>query len=220
MPRRRKVPRRFEEGREDTHSYPSTPEDHYRKIYFEEIDLIVNCITDRFNQPGFLIYQHVESLLLKAANCKEYQSELKFVLEFYGSDLDGSSLSTQLEVFSTTCKTKSQEVYRFSDMVKLFKSLTPSQIELMSQVCEAFKLLLVMPATNAVSECSFSVLRRVKSYLWSTMTQQRLNHLMVLQIHKDLTDELDIVTLANEFVALREHRSSIFGTFTEADYKI
>ena len=220
LPRRRKVPRRFEEGREDTHSYPSTPEDHYRKIYFEAIDLIVNCITDRFNQPGFLIYQHVESLLLKAANCKEYQSELKFVLEFYGSDLDGSSLSTQLEVFSTTCKTKSQEVYRLSDMVKLFKSLTPSQIELMSQVCKAFKLLLVMPATNAVSEHSFSALRRVKSYLRSTMTQQRLNHLMVLHIHKDLTDELDIVTLANEFVALREHRSSIFGTFTEADYKL
>ena len=186
LPHRRKVPRRFEEGREDTHSYPSTPEYHYRKIYFEAIDLIVNCITDRFNQPGFLIYQHVESLLLKAANCKEYQSELKFVLEFYGSDLDGSSLSTQLEVFSTTCKTKSQEVYRLSDMVKLFKSLTPSQIELMSQVCKAFKLLLVMPATNAVSERSFSALRRVKSYLRSTMTQQRLNYLMVLHIHKDL----------------------------------
>ena len=85
LPRRRKVPRRFEEGREDTHSYPSTPEDHYRKIYFEAVDLIVNCsITDRFNQPGFLIYQHVESLLFKAANCEEYQSELKFVLEFLG----------------------------------------------------------------------------------------------------------------------------------------
>lgn len=105
-------------------------------------------------------------------------------------------------------------------MVKLFKSLTPSQIELLSQVCKAFKLLLVMPATNAVSERSFSVLRRVISYLWSTMTQQRFNHLMVLHIHKDLTDELDIVTLANEFVALHEHRSSIFGTFTEADYKL
>ena len=129
LPRRRNVPRRFDEGKVDNYVYPSTPEDHYRQIYFEAIDLIVNCITDRFNQPGFCIYQHVESLLLKAANCKEYQSELKFVLEFYGPDLDETSLTTQLEVFSTTCKSRSQEEYRLSDMVKLFKSLSSSQME-------------------------------------------------------------------------------------------
>ena len=34
---------------------------------------------------------------------------------------------------------------------------------------------LVMPASNAMSECSFSTLRRVKSYLRSTMRQDRLN---------------------------------------------
>lgn len=98
LPRRRKVPRRFEEGREDTHSYPSTPEDHYRKIYFEAIDLIVNCITDRFNQPGFFIYQYVESLLLKAANCKEYQSELKFVVPPYQHNLKCFLLHAKLNL--------------------------------------------------------------------------------------------------------------------------
>ena len=46
-------------------------------------------------------------------------------------------------------------------MVKLFKSLSYSEMELMSQVWKAFKLLLVMPATNAVSERSFSALRGV-----------------------------------------------------------
>ena len=54
-----------------------------------------------------------------------------------------------------------------------------------------------MLTTNAVSDHSFSPLRRMKSYLWSTMTQQRLNHLMVLHIHTDLTEIFDIVTLAN-----------------------
>ena len=102
-------------------------------------------------------------------------------------------------------------------MVKFFKTLTPSQIELMSQVCKAFKLLLVMPAANAVSERSFSALRRVKSYLHSIMTQQRLNYFMVLHMHKDRTDKLDIISVANEFVAQREHGSSIFGKFIEAD---
>ena len=74
-----------------------------------------------------------------------------------------------------------------------------------------------MPATNAASKRSFSTLRRVKSYLCSTVTQQRLNHLMVLHMHKERTDKIDIVSVANEFVAQREHRSSIFGKFTDAD---
>ena len=38
----------------------------------------------------------------------------------------------------------------------------------------AFHILLVIPATNATSERSFSALRRIKSYLRSTMTQDRL----------------------------------------------
>ena len=42
LPRRRNVPRRFDEGKVDNYVYPSTPEDHYRQIYFEAIDLIVN----------------------------------------------------------------------------------------------------------------------------------------------------------------------------------
>ena len=37
------------------------------------------------------------------------------------------------------------------------------------------KLILVMPATNALSERSYSALRRIKNYLRSTMTQEWMN---------------------------------------------
>ena len=68
------------------------------------------------------------------------------------------------------------------------------------------KLVLVIPVTNGSSERSFSAMRRVKSYLRSTMSQERLNHLMILHVHKDLTDKLNLISIANEFV-------SLFGTF-------
>ena len=38
---------------------------------------------------------------------------------------------------------------------------------------------MVIPATNAVSECSASAVRRVKTYLKSTMSQLRFNNLLV-----------------------------------------
>ena len=70
-----------------------------------------------------------------------------------------------------------------------------------------------MPATNSSSERSFSALRRVKSYLRSTMTQQRLNNLMILHVHKEQTDGLILKDVANEFVGNSQHRKNIFGKF-------
>ena len=45
--------------------------------------------------------------------------------------------------------------------------------------------MLVMPATNAVSERSFSALKRVKAYQRSITGEGRLNHLMLLHVHME-----------------------------------
>ncbi len=44
------------------------------------------------------------------------------------------------------------------------------------------------------------------------MGQQRLNNLMVLHVHKELTDALN-EEVVNDFVADSEHRIRIFGKF-------
>ena len=62
--------------------------------------------------------------------------------------------------------------------------------------------MLVMPATNAVSERSFSALKRVKTYLRSTMGESRLNHFMLLHVHKELADVED-----------NQRRKQLFGKF-------
>ena len=69
------------------------------------------------------------------------------------------------------------------------------------------KLILVMPATNAISERSFSALRRLKTWLRSTMNQTRLNWCMILHIHNDDTD------VANEFASRNLTILNTFGTF-------
>ena len=46
------------------------------------------------------------------------------------------------------------------------------------------------------------------------MTQHRLNHVMVLNIYKEELGNLDMVTVANEFVSKNEHRSQFFGRFS------
>ena len=45
------------------------------------------------------------------------------------------------------------------------------------------------------------------------MTQLRLNNLMVLNVYKEMLDDMDIKSIANEFVQGSEHRLSVFGNF-------
>ena len=65
----------------------------------------------------------------------------------------------------------------------------------------------------ATSERKLSALRRVKSYLRSTMTQMRINNLITLHVHKERTDALDLKAIANAFTARNERRRCVFGKF-------
>ena len=64
---------------------------------------------------------------------------------------------------------------------------------------------------------SFSPLKRLKTYLRSTTGDSRLNHLMMLHVHKDRTDALTLVDLANDFVGEKENRKQLFGKFSAND---
>jgi len=48
------------------------------------------------------------------------------------------------------------------------------------------KILCIIPVTTATSKRSFSSLKRIKTYLRSTMNQSRLNGLALLNINKDI----------------------------------
>ena len=94
-----------------------------------------------------------------------------------------------------------------NDLVTFLQSLDSSRRKLLSEISTLGKLLLVIPAANgnAVSERSFSALKRVKTYLSSTKGDSILNHLMMLNVYKDRTDALTLVNLANDFVGEKEN---------------
>ena len=99
------------------------------------------------------------------------------------------------------------------DVQEYFRCLSDGQRSLLGEIPKLVQLILGMPATNATSERSFSALRRIKSYLRSTMKQERLNHLLLLHVHKNKTHGLDLNRIGEKFVAGSEHRLRIFGKF-------
>jgi hypothetical protein len=212
LPRKRKVPQYLEIGDGDGYHSP-TIQQHYRQQYFEAIDLAYTSIQNRFNQPGYAIYCNLEGLLLKVANQQDYSTELHKVVTFYGSDFNQSELSTQLQILGTKFTKEDQADTTLEEILTFLRSLSKGQRAFFRQVCFLASLILVMPATNAVRERSFSTMRRIKSYLRSTMGQARLNHLMLLNIYREMLDEVDLSVIANSFVQGSEHRLRMFGKF-------
>ena len=148
--------------------------------------------------------------------------ELDHVCSFYKDDFQRETLRAQLLTFGIEFQRVRSETYdetikppTIFDIKNVFTALSIAQRSLLSEVSKIIQLILVMPATNATSERSFSALRRVKNYLRSTMTQQRLkiNNLMVLHLHIDITNQIELKAVATEFVADSEHRLNIFGKF-------
>ena len=83
----------------------------------------------------------------------------------------------------------------------------------LSEVDCLLRIYLTIPMTSATAERTFSTVRRLKSYLRSTMSQKRLNHVVLLHTHKERTDALDLLTIAKEFVSANDRRRCYFGHF-------
>ena len=213
LPRSRKVPRRFEVGDGAGYVVPDV-KTKYCHVYFEAVDLLVNSIQSRFDQPGYQVYSQLEELLVKSAKGEDVKEVLTQVCTRYGEDFEQKNLQVQLTILHQSVPTACTSL---QDILKHIVSLSSAQRSLMSEVCTLVRLLLVMPATNAQSERSFSGLRRIKTYLRSTMGQERLNSLMLLNAHIDYTDQLDLVAIGNAFVQGSEHRQTVFGQFIPSD---
>lgn len=153
------------------------------------------------NSVGLQSFGKLERVLLTG----EVESEqvIKDYPEFNISDL-----SLQLAMFR-----RQYEMSKVDDAVKLLRTMSADMRNMFSEVEKLIRLLLVIPCSSADAERSFSALRRLKTWLRSTMTQHRLNSVAVCHCHQDLLDNVDINEIMQQFVSSNESRVKVFGTW-------
>jgi hypothetical protein len=95
----------------------------------------------------------------------------------------------------------------------VMRSQVPEVRKLFSQVEVLLRILLVIPVTSCEAERSFSSLRRLKTWLRSTISQERLNSVAVCNVHHEYIDALDLKAIVNEFVETNDRRLNLFGKF-------
>ena len=159
----------------------------------------------------------MEKLLL-SASCGDQEIVVPNAVQvMYRSDISMELLVMQLKLIPDIIHHHKQltgvTIKKVTNIRTLCDNMNsnPSAKSMCPEVHALLKLYMTIPVTTSTGERTFSTMRRIKTYLRSTMTQQRLNHSFMLNVHKPRVDELDLKHIANLFISANDRRYAYFG---------
>ena len=211
--KRRKIKRKrqFDEGADDDASTESqSAEVLFRIDYFIPIvDQAISSLTRRFEQYqeyektfGFLFtsdrLRSLDDTSLMAA-CVNIENALKSGEQ---KDIDGKELFEELIFIQDLLKESMGPL----DILKFLK-----ECPFYPNAIIAYRILLTIPVTVASAEISFSKLNLFKSYLCSTMTQERLNGLATIALENDILEKINYEEIIEDFISRNTRRMMLFS---------
>ena len=173
-------------------------EEYYRRDYYKIIDNAIEAFDKYFNSTDIALYKNMEHIL------NENSTSL-LVLERF-PEINISVLDAELKFYSNTNQRN------FISMKEHFKTMPSEMRMLFPNIEKLIRLLMISPASSCEAERSFSGLRRIKTWLRSTMGQRRLNALMVCNVHQDILEDMNIDEIIETFIENSfERRSRKYG---------
>ncbi|XP_061433278.1 zinc finger MYM-type protein 1-like isoform X1 [Lethenteron reissneri] len=175
------------------------------RIAAEVCDTILGHTRERFSFTDHLVC----ATLLQGDRFDEYkdtfpEDALSSTMKAYPM-LSGSKLKTELSLIY------SKEEFRASrGAVDLFQLFMENNLEeVFSETVTLLKVIITTPMTTAEAERCFSTLKRIKTFLRNTMTQERLNALALLSMEKRLVTEMTDFNqrVVEKFAGQKERRA-------------
>ena len=163
-----------------------TPETYYRlAVFLPFTDSFCMQLQERLLEHRTVLQ---DFMCLVPRNCPEKPNcdqvaALKRLVETYAVDVGCSkdiAVAEQLMLWYKQLSSVSEHPRNAIEAYTLCSEITLPCIKKLLQI------MVTLPVTTCTSERSFSTLRRVKTYLRSTMGCQRLNGLALLNIHRDI----------------------------------
>jgi hypothetical protein len=136
----------------------------FRLLYRQCIDTLVASLQERLKLPP--IFQHYKVVMSERPMTPNFDTSLAAIVTRYNGTFDKGILGHELEMASANV-----DEYSFSNYVQFIRE--GQHRVWYAQLHKLLQLILTMPITNAVSERSFSTLKRVKSYLRTNMGQDK-----------------------------------------------
>jgi hypothetical protein len=182
------VPRRVGRQTHRDNIPAETPEDYFRAtVYIPFIDSFLLQLKERLTNHKALL-QSFRCLIPKPSvtqprECDE--QDLRKLYKMYADVLDCSELSAVGELclwYSRVCDADACD----APLTNAREALAACNPITFPAIHCLLHILVTLPVTTASTERSFSTLRRLKTYVRNTTSEERLNGLALLQIHRDL----------------------------------
>ncbi|GKA40753.1 zinc finger MYM-type protein 1-like protein [Tanacetum coccineum] len=201
--------RHFDEISNDQDTSYSAEEAFKVQYFLYIVDQALVSLRTRFEQYkeyekvfGFLFSTHklysFDDNTLKS-HCSHLEAALK---NSERSDVDANDLYMELRLLSNYLPNKNLGPVDILNFLK--------ERDVFPNAMIAYRVLLTIPVTVASAERSFSKLKLLKSYLRSTMSQERLNGLALISIENEQLDNIDYEDLMNRFASKNARRSALF----------
>ena len=198
-----------------------------RKQFFEEADTEAE-LPPRNNFKTATYLSILDSLATELRKRKEVYSKLQEKFGFLfsittlsDSELREAAMNLQKHFSADLQLTLADEMVQFSAYMKqappencsplaaLRHLRNAGIVETFPNVDIAYRLYLTLSVANAEGERSFSVLKRVKNQLRSTLSQDKLCNLSLLTIESDLTKEIDFQDIIDDFAKAKSRKKSV-----------
>lgn len=182
---------------------PSTSASEYYKrgLYFPFLDHLLAELNDRLIKPGPLF--RISCLLPRnVGKWSPATTTVDDIFTPYNADIP-EDLQQLRESECMRWKSRWEKANNLPATLR--ETLEECKPHEFPNISRAFTVLLTLPITTATAERSFSALGRLKTYMRSTMKEERLNGLALMHIHKHDVD-VDSEEIINEFAAASPRR--------------
>ncbi|OCT96206.1 hypothetical protein XELAEV_18013881mg [Xenopus laevis] len=184
------------------------PETRFKtEIFYGSLDIIIAQLTSRFNGMTTVVerFRLLHPHVLAMEKDDELFAAATKLEQYYQEDVS-PDFPRQLMSFRSTLRDEICKCCTVKDLAQLLIIDNAALSSTLPDVCTVFLLFLTLPVTVSSAERSFSKLKLIKSFLRSTMSQQRLSGLAILSIENERARELDIESLVDDFAESKARR--------------
>ncbi|XP_050065897.1 zinc finger MYM-type protein 1-like [Aphis gossypii] len=155
--------------------------------FYPILDIIIVNMEKRFSPESMEIAQSVDNFL--KLNFNESLQFINHYKDLFGVSKD--SLRSEMMVIKNTLKVNVD----LEVLQNHLNSLNSKQI--FPNYYKLFNVAITLPINSATCERSFSAMRRLKTWMRTTMLQERFSNLGIINIEKDIN--IDRVSVLNDF---------------------
>ena len=189
--------------------------DPLQKFKVEFFNVIVDTCVTQINTRFADFHEYASKFALlspkvfMALTNQQRRSQLGVLAKIYNMDIDEHDIQAEFQVMVEHCQTLVDDIKTATPHQLFVKLVNTGLQDAYPNICTLYRIFLTLPVTSTTVERSMSKLKLIKSYLRSTMGENRLSMLALISIEKDLTDSMNFNDVINTFARMKNRRMTL-----------